>query len=561
MCAKPAIDPIEPVKRTLKDTFAKSIDMSDVTSGQEDHLLSRALAAAYILQISGLQPDAAAAHITDGGDDEGIDAIYCDLINRRLHLVQSKWRKNPSKGIALSEWTRFRDGCKKLLQPDAHKFGAKIQQFIPDIQTILKDINCQIRMCTITTGSDVLSKEIMSDANSFLKENNQFDEDEDTIKYEHKGIKFVRELIRTLGRRSIIDLEVLVRHWGIISDPYTAYYGSVCASDIAAWHKEHGDSLFAENVRLFLDETSVNKAIIQSLKAKPKEFWYNNNGITLICDEIKKQAMGGASRDSGVFLIKRVSVVNGAQTVGAIRKAADEVDVADAYVPVRVISLKDTPDEFSVEVTRNTNTQNSLSAIDFASLDLNQERIRRELYPLGIRYSYRRGETGSTESEKILELRSATIALACALPDLRLAVAAKRNISSLWEDHRREPYTLLFNEDLSSATLLAKVKVLRLVDDHLSKQEESLTGKERLMAVHGNRFILHCVFSKATKEKFDYASDLGVEHWVKNSAAKIFLETRQYILSQFPESYPGNLFKNTEKQLEIKNNLIAKGIL
>jgi hypothetical protein len=79
---------------------------------------------------------------------------------------------------------------------------------------------------------------------------------------------------------------------------------------------------------------------------------------------------------------------------------------------------------------------------DFA--DPRQERIRQELHIEGVEYAYKAGTATGTAGQRFV-LTEATVALACASPDVALAVQAKREISKLWEDLAKAPYKQLFN--------------------------------------------------------------------------------------------------------------------
>jgi hypothetical protein len=134
----------------------------------------------------------------------------------------------------------------------------------------------------------------------------------------------------------------------------------VCATDVAGWMDAHGSRLFSSNLRQFLGTSSVNDDIVATLKNRPQEFWYLNNGITAVVSNIAKKPIGGTSTDSGIFECTGFSVVNGAQTVGSIHAASvtDPEQVAKAMVVVRIISTEKSPQDFGTEVTRCTNTQN-----------------------------------------------------------------------------------------------------------------------------------------------------------------------------------------------------------
>ena len=167
-----------------------------------------------------------------------------------------------------------------------------------------------------------------------------------------------------------------------IREPFSAYYGLVSATEVADWWTRYYPKIFMPNIRSFLGETEINQSIVETLLSEPEKFWYFNNGITALCSKIRKKPLGGNTHETGVFECLDVSVVNGAQTVGAIATANAKLpdQVAKAAVLIRFISLESCPEDFAIRVTRTTNTQNRIDSRDFVSLDTeNQERIRTEL--------------------------------------------------------------------------------------------------------------------------------------------------------------------------------------
>src|SRR5690606_20982034 len=112
-----------------------------------------------------------------------------------------------------------------------------------------------------------------------------------------------------------IDVTALLENFGSFRSPYEAVYGSIAALDVVRWYEQHGTKLFAENLRYTLEKSNVNDRIIDTAESEPEHFWFYNNGITAICDTIFKQPIGGNQTDKGVFDVRRVSVINGAQTI------------------------------------------------------------------------------------------------------------------------------------------------------------------------------------------------------------------------------------------------------
>jgi hypothetical protein len=93
---------------------------------------------------------------------------------------------------------------------------------------------------------------------------------------------------------------------------------------------------------------------------------------------------------------------------------------------------------------------------------------------------------------------------------------------------------------------------MRLVDDTL--KNANLDGKDRLIAVHGNRFILHLVFRALD----DYDTDsLEAFETLKTRIPKITHDSLAKVTAakekQAATSYPANFFKNITKckQLEL----------
>jgi hypothetical protein len=322
-------------------------------------------------------------------------------------------------------------------------------------------------------------------------------------------------------------------------------------ADVTSWGR-YGDHLYHKNIRGFKGSTEVNDSIVSTVKDAADNFFYFNNGITLLCSELEKQPLGGKSRNSGVFECKGASVINGAQTVGSIISALSVPNATStARVMVRLISLEGCPPDFGFAVTRATNTQNKIEKRDFAALDEEQGRIRSEmLLSLGKDYVFRTGDRPPSP-DKGCTLDDAAVALACANQDITYCMIAKREVSRLYEDIKKVPYVVLFNPGLSALKLWRSVDVLRRVDEFLRDEQTQKEGKERLVAIHGNRVLLFLVFRELTPTIFT-ADDADEElSRVQAIAQKCLEQLTTEITKNYSQSYPGQLFKNITKCKEI----------
>ncbi|HCN37248.1 MAG TPA: hypothetical protein DIS94_05995, partial [Bacteroidetes bacterium] len=143
-----------------------------------------------------------------------------------------------------------------------------------------------------------------------------------------------------------------------------AYYVMARIIDVYnLWKKAQNAnySLFEENIREFLGGTSgINKGIINTLKDENerKNFFYYNNGITIICDNAKA--------DSTKVEIENPQIVNGCQTVTSISEVLkNETDFErkfnDVYVMVKILVLKEKNTNFYRDIVKYTNSQNSIN--------------------------------------------------------------------------------------------------------------------------------------------------------------------------------------------------------
>ncbi len=348
-----------------------------------------------------------------------------------------------------------------------------------------------------------------------------------------------------------------------MTEPFEAYTGLVSVQEVAAWYTSHGDRLFVQNIRKSLGNTAVNNSIATTLREEPQNFWYYNNGVTVLCETIAKTAKGGGTRDAGNFLVRGVSVVNGARTVASVARAMAELDAPesiDASVTVRFISLRNCPPGFSTDVTRATNTQNTVEAQDFVALDPEQVRLRQELaLTLAKVYSIKRGEL-PIQTSAGCSVTEATIALACFEPDPTLAVLAKSAIGRLYASTTRPPYRRLFNPSTSVYRLWRSVEVMRAVDSQLQKLRWMLEGREDAVALQGNRIVLHLVARRLPLEhiadpRFDWEAVLASVPALTDS---VLVDLIDHVEHNYSGNYITSLFKNAARCSDIVKALARR---
>lgn len=122
-------------------------------------------------------------------------------------------------------------------------------------------------------------------------------------------------------------------------------------------YETHKNALFSANLRDFLGARkvsgNVNNRIKETAESNPGDFFVLNNGITVVTKKAE------FDKENKTLRIHGVSVVNGAQTTGAIHAAGAE-HAKNVSVLARVITLEN-PEMISTIVAGN-NTQNSIVA-------------------------------------------------------------------------------------------------------------------------------------------------------------------------------------------------------
>ena len=539
------------IKAQLQANYGGKIDLTDLGGMLNDTIdpvfLTRGLAAFALKSLNDISYDESSACITDGYQDNGIDAVYYNEAEKILYLVQAKYSQDGTGTINLGDAQKFLQGFKDIINARYERFNGKLQIKQPVIDAALDDTNTKIMLVIVYTGQAPLSTEANNAIKDVLQENN--DPTEVVI------VKILRQqniyaFIAQGAAGSSINLDVALEQWGVVREPYLSYYGMVNASDIVDWWNQYYPKIFEPNIRVYLGDTSVNDSIGDTLRTEPQNFWYYNNGITALCDNVKKRPIGGASRESGVFVCEGFQIVNGAQTVGSVATANTVMpeQVAQAKVFIKIKSLENCPEEFKAYVTRNTNTQNRIEKRDFVSLDPEQERIKNELGLENIHYVYKTGSSIPTSTNGF-DLNEATLARACSEPDVALTVQAKREIGKLWEDITKAPYRALFHAGVNGLALWKKVCVLRSVETSLEQLRAGKSGRNKLLLVHGNRIVAHIVFKRlphnigGTLDALS-AQDIAVINNLTTAASEeVITQANAY----YPDSYPANIFKNLTK--------------
>lgn len=537
---------VRQIRKRLQELFDPVV--AEALRKDEGQYLSRALAAFVICEELELTPAAAWNCVVDEKGDNGIDAVAIDADSKGVLLIQSKWSSDGSGSPDVASTIKMCQGFRDLVDGHWDRFGPSFRVHQTQLEAALDDTGTNFTLVLAHSGDAEMADKQLRVVDDLLKEINDTTE---ILRFEYLRQKDIYGSVSQVASSRGVDLEVMLREWGKIDDPYDAYYGTVTGEDIANWYEEYGDRLLERNLRKVLRESLVNQSLVETATNDPSSFWYFNNGITILADTLEKTPLGGSKRHQGVFRTTKASVVNGAQTVGSIAAAArrNSESVSNTVVQVRIISLADCPEGFGVAITRATNTQNRVERRDFASLDPIQERLAIELrLEYDKQYAVKSGEREPLKDEGC-SIVDASVALACLNRDSDLAVQAKREVGLLWSDTQRRPYTALFNDSVTAIQMWRAVEAVRCIESELGLIRAGLEGRHRQITVHGNRLISHIVLrsletSRISDANYDWTIQRDRVPEVTGRVVELLSEAVEL---DWQSSYIASLFKNATK--------------
>ncbi|SDE12176.1 AIPR protein [Priestia aryabhattai B8W22] len=155
--------------------------------------------------------------------------------------------------------------------------------------------------------------------------------------------------VRVLSRTRVTQSKVL-------GNPNTVgHVFSANLFDLVRLYNQKGKTLFNKNIRYGIaDELDVDSVIKDTLAKKPEEFWYLNNGITLILEKnnlnLQNHERISLSDPEDKSNEIKITVINGAQTLNSAAKffytQKHRNDSKDkAFVMLKVIEITTSEDE------------------------------------------------------------------------------------------------------------------------------------------------------------------------------------------------------------------------
>jgi hypothetical protein len=505
------------LEKCLQDDYVPHLpplmDQTKPADQQQKKNLSRAFSAfalrAILREFCDLPAADCAKAVVDDFEDNGIDAAHYHAADETLYLIQAKLKA--SEMFAQDEALAFCQGVKKFVRQEFDSFNQHVKNRQAELEDAVESCSRIVLVVAhigsgISTHADTALKEFLADKDA--------EDDRLVSPYEDfdsaKSIKAL-QAVKAIAK---VNADLTLHKCKSIAEPRDTYFGVIPLADLVALHNAHGTGLYDRNIRTYLGHrTDVNTSIRETLATAPENFLYLNNGVTMLADIIDPKAVKSEGRK---LKMRGVSVINGAQTIATAAESQTDTPPADlskAKVMLTIVRAGSDSD-FGKAVTRARNHQNPVVLANFAALDDEQERLRRELAVLGFQYYYKAGAADAGYDPKRIRIEEAAQALAMLHADPRYAIRLKKEPGDLL-DTSKPIYRELFDSKLSGLRLANAVLVNRYAHSQMRSQETHATGQTRTIYKH-TPFVVAWILLKQTRDEVKAGKLLTEEQIRKN---------------------------------------------
>ena len=216
------------------------------------------------------------------------------------------------------------------------------------------------------------------------------------------------------------------------------------------------EAALRDNVRKFKGATNpINKNIINTAKTEDEcdNFFYYNNGVTILCDKIKKSSLAAKQ----TITLEGMQIVNGGQTVRCldILKKDSIENLENIKILCRFYETNE--EEFSTKVAEYTNSQTAVTSRDIKSVDEKQRKLQILINAKGYFYQIKAKEFEGEQKEKIIDMEKIAqciYAYSCEMPS-----QARNNKREIF----LSKYNEIFNDSIDAEMVIGLFELFKLI--------------------------------------------------------------------------------------------------
>jgi hypothetical protein len=320
------------------------------------------------------------ADIVDGGQDKQIDVISIVQHSEdeaKIYIIQAKNTNSFSSNVLMQMQVGLNWLFNKSREDLDALLNVRLRDQIKEYRAIQRQFGTSNISVTVVFATNGLTSEI----------SDEFWEEAKTIRDRYDNNTFANFEFLPLGADELVErLNISEKRNKTINEEIKIIYdvnkpslvwhqagdlkGVICttsANEIARIvNSDPSGYIFDLNLRQFLgDKGSINSDILDTCSDNDKsyQFWFLNNGITVVCDRFD------VDHSDGYLKVTNMQIVNGCQTASTLAQAARQNNLNNnVSVLLRVYETRmDTAIAEKIVVT--TNNQNKISSRDLKAND------------------------------------------------------------------------------------------------------------------------------------------------------------------------------------------------
>ena len=446
-----------------KDIRQKASEELRITD--EGRLKSLAFVYLCVKTILDLDGDDVFDCLTEGGGDFGVDAIHISEEydgEFTVSLFQAKYKNNLEGNSNFPE-----EGIKSLINAINYLFNpaAKLEHINQRLLVKVEEARSLIRDGYIPQVRTIACNNGLK-WNSSAQEAIERTEFGDQVTWEYvnherlvkilQASKPVKDTLQLSGKAIVEDMEFS-----------RVLLGRISVTEIATLIERHGERLLERNIRRYLglQGNRVNEGIRHTLTSDEKNnFYFYNNGVTLICDSFSYNALQDGDYK---VRVENLQIINGGQTCMTIFKTLREPDLihqnAQAFVLLRLYQLPRENEGLVQRITYATNSQNPVDLKDLRANDERQKILEKDIEQLGFNYRTKRSNTPT---------RSADITSGVAAEAVLSVWRRKPHQAKFFSrEHFGKLYDTIFTDQLNGAQIVIAVQLYRIAENRRKRPE------------------------------------------------------------------------------------------
>ena len=405
--------------------------------------------------------------LTEGGGDFGVDAIHISEEydgEFTVSLFQAKYKNNLEGNSNFPE-----EGIKSLINAINYLFNpaAKLEHInqrllvkVEEARSLIRDGYIpQVRTIACNNGLkwNLSAQEAIDRAEFGDQVTWEYVNHERLVKI-LQASKPVKDTLQLSGKAIVEDMEFS-----------RVLLGRISVTEIATLIERHGERLLERNIRRYLglQGNRVNEGIRHTLTSDEKNnFYFYNNGVTLICDSFSYNALQDGDYK---VRVENLQIINGGQTCMTIFKTLREPDLihqnAQAFVLLRLYQLPRENEGLVQRITYATNSQNPVDLKDLRANDERQKILEKDIEQLGFNYRPKRSNTPT---------RSADITSGVAAEAVLSVWRRKPHQAKFFSrEHFGKLYDTIFTDQLNGAQIVIAVQLYRIAENRRKRPEST----------------------------------------------------------------------------------------